>query len=228
MCARPVFMAAMLTSAIWCQDSLDQRPAPQQPVPIKIEMPVVSVWDQFIAYGVPSLIVAAMSLFGVWLTNRTIAASRKADREFELRKLDQQFHREFKRDALMRIAQSLARTLNALKAWHDALQYLPHAQYGDVGPDEAASAEEDYQKAWREYEICLSELDQAVAASCLAVSDQFWRSVQSAAESIPTAQRTISSKPKDADRILTATTACIMKVTEEARHELQNAPVMEA
>jgi hypothetical protein len=172
--------------------------------------------------AIPALLGAGLALLGVHRTNKNNAATNAANRVHELEKLDRQFHREFKRDRLIRIAESLTLSLRALEGWYDKSHRLEYLESSNIGtPDELEAVKRDVAKKRVHYELRQTELAQATASAGLAVSDDFWKSVRAVEALVAAAHdRLMAERPSHHDEILREVSAEITKLIQSGRNEL--------
>ena len=84
---------------------------------------------------------------------------------------------------MIRVTQLLVQTLAALKDWDNWKDTTALCQH-DGDEEEMKVAVEGQSKAWKEYSLRKTELEQATAAACLAISDDLWKSAQAVGTSI--------------------------------------------
>jgi DNA repair exonuclease SbcCD ATPase subunit len=156
-------------------------------------MPRESFWTGFLKVALPTILAAALgsgiTFYGLKQTNKHHAAENAANRQHELEKLNREHSFALKRDVLIRLTQSLVQTIAALREWDISRDYLAQLRVNGEEPNaEMRRVSEEISKAWTEYWLRRSELEQAIAAARLAVSDELWKSAQAAGACIEQVQ----------------------------------------
>ena len=212
---RILLVLTFMSFAAWSQPAQQQAQPPTVP---KAENQPPKPWIHFAELAVPGIVGIAGALIGVLLTNRYNAATIAANRKHELEKLNREHTFALKRDVLIRLTQSLVQTLAALRDWDNWRDtFLVNA--GFDSEDERAKTSEAVSNAWKQYCLRRDELEEATAASCLAISDALWNSAQAIGASIGEARKQIARK-ESPTRTIQQISGKIVAFTKAAKKEL--------
>ena len=188
---RILLVLTFMSFAGWSQPALQQA---QAPLPAQTQTPQAVPWVHLAELAVPGIVGIAGALIAVFLTNRYNAATNAANREHELAKLDREHSFALKRDALIRVTQSFVQTHVALRQWNSSLRYLERPEVnGEEEFGQTNDADAEATKEFEAYRLRQTELEQATAAACLAVSDDLWKAAESVVASIVKASKEVST-----------------------------------
>ena len=81
---RRLLLSLAFAALTWSQDLRGPRPEPPPPVAVKVEMPTESIASSLLKIVIPVVLGSALTLLGVWLTNRRNAAENEVNRKHQL------------------------------------------------------------------------------------------------------------------------------------------------
>jgi hypothetical protein len=122
---------------------------------------------------------------------------------------------------LIRVTQLNVQTLDTLAAWDRATRdrtFIEYERESSADENEKKEADAEIAKSWAEYLSRRSELNQAIAASCLAISDDLWKSAQSIERAIKSCESHVATAR--CDRAIEAVREEIKQFAQDARKEL--------
>lgn len=214
------FILTVLSISAWSQQPAQQQSQP--PIVVQVQMPPTNPWIHSADLIVPGIIGAGIALFGVWLTTKHSDKINAANQQHELDKLNRQQNFPLKRDALLRLTQSLVQALAALRNFYNSKEWLAFLEAN--GEEEKGQAEEaklEIPKAGLEYHECRRALDEATACASLAVSGELWRAALKIGESM-TEFRRLTGVGRATDAALEDIDRAIAAFTVTAKTELGN------
>jgi hypothetical protein len=157
-----------------------QPQQPQPPIVVQIQTPPANPWMRLVELVIPGIIGAGLALLGVWYTNKNNAVTNAANRQHDLEKLNREHTFGLKRDVLMRLTQLFVQERNAVAEW----RFQMEVANATTMPNAFLLNENEEQRKDIVEQIGRSELDQATAAACLAISDDLWQSAQGVRRSL--------------------------------------------
>jgi len=126
----------IVSSAGWSQPAQQQA---QPPIVVQVAMPPTNPWARIMELVIPGIIGAGLALFGVWLTNRSNAATNAANRRHaldverikdeiaaEAKSRDNRW--EFRKDVYVNLIEAtttLVSVYSTMKTYHTALLANP-------------------------------------------------------------------------------------------------------